>query len=345
MEESIELEAESDPFATSEESLLSVETDEGLWEEETPLESPEVEESIELEAESDPFVMTEDEDFFGGGSSEAESLDIPQASEEEEAEILSAFETETMSETIWDDSASFDEISGNREESDGENLMGFEEDEDNDRDLVEIFDGDESEVQVSSEVPGSYAGVVGNAEKIDELETELLDVFGDTEELDFPEMRQEVSDFGNPIDTAVMESLQADMLQEDLWNESPVSHTAPTIVEPDLEEMIDEFPQEGLDSLEESTEDSVLSGSEGLDDLLSEDWEEEERAIAPDIMAEELVLEGEDEIDPLADLFNDEETDPFAMDSSKSLKEEDSGIFDALGEDPFGELEDPFAQE
>jgi hypothetical protein len=144
-------------------------------------------------------------------------------------------------------------------------------------------------------------------------------------------------------DAKAVEEIEADM--GDLWEDSPVSHTAPTVVEPDAEGMIDEFAQEGLDSFGESVQESILDESDGLDELLSEDWEQEEEDITPPAMTEELMLEEEDEVDPLADLFADEEdADPFgeSLDLSEESNQEGSELFNDLGEDPFADLEDPF---
>ncbi|MDJ1170681.1 hypothetical protein PMG71_14710 [Roseofilum sp. BLCC_M154] len=291
--------ATEDPLASSEEELLMEESQESLWE------------KIE-EAEGDPF-----------GSAETELLDIPEASEEEEAEILSAFETDTMSETIWNDTTSSEEVFGETEE------------------LLDVFE-EEEEVQTPLEVPDFSSDVT--EELVEGEEEDVLDVFGDTEEFDFEAVDAQAEDRA-VRDAKAVEEIEADM--GDLWEDLPVSHTAPTVVEPDAEGMIDEFAQEGLDSFGESVQESILDESDGLDELLSEDWEQEEEDITPPAMTEELMLEEEDEVDPLADLFADEEdADPFgeSLDLSEESNQEGSELLNDLGEDPFADLEDPFEE-
>ncbi|MBP0031216.1 hypothetical protein, partial [Roseofilum sp. Guam] len=299
-----------DPFSSSEEELLLDESQESLWE------------KIE-EAEGDPF-----------SSADQQPLGIPEASEEEEAEILSAFEMDTMSETIWNDMSSSEETSVETEA------------------LLDVFEPEEEEVQIPLDLPDFSSEMTEEYGEAEETDADLLDVFGDTEELDFP-----LGDQSNAIaedrasaqalsDAKAIEEIGADM--GDLWEDSPVSHTAPTEVEPELEGMIDEFAQEELDSFGESVQDSILDHSDGLEALLSEDWEKEEE-ITPPAITEELMLEEDDEVDPLADLFAEEDdaTDPFAesLDLSEgSTQQEESELFDALGDDPFADLEDPFEE-
>ncbi|MBP0014890.1 MAG: hypothetical protein J7525_17475, partial [Roseofilum sp. SID3] len=293
---------DDDPFSSSEEELLLDESQESLWE------------KIE-EAEGDPFA-----------SADQQPLGIPEPSEEEEAEILSAFEMDTMSETIWNDMSSPEESSVETEA------------------LLDVFEPEEEEVQIPLDLPDFSSEVIEEYGEAEETDADLLDVFGDTEELDFP-----LGDRSNAIaedraiaqvlsDAKAIEEIGADM--GDLWEDSPVSHTAPTVVEPELEGMIDEFAQEELDSFGESVQDSILDQSDGLEELLSEDWEKEEE-ITPPAITEELMLE-EDEVDPLADLFaeDDNAVDPFAesLDLSEgSTQQEESELFDALGDDPFAD--------
>ena len=251
-----------------------------------------------------------DLDPFAASSSE-EPLEIPDPSEEEEAEILSAFETQTMSDTIWDENPVFTTSSGMEREEEVDPLAD------------------------------EHSGDVGELMGFEEDE-ELLDVFGATEELDFDQPADESQSLS---DARAVQEIAEDMLGDDLWGEDAIGPTAPTVVDSESDEIVDELPLESLNSLDGLAEDTGLERSEALDDLLSEEWDDGGDAIAQSTVTEELVLE-DDDIDPLADLFADDETDSFAesLDLSAGSSKNDSGLLDAIAEDPFAELEDPFAE-
>ncbi|MDJ1183444.1 hypothetical protein [Roseofilum casamattae] len=301
---------ESDPFAEAEEELTDDSDADALWIEE---------ETVAPALEEDPFAEAEEDlldlDLFATSSSE-EPLEIPDPSEEEEAEILSAFETQTMSETIWDEEQ--DPVFTTSSGSEGEEEVNPFADE-NSGDVSELMGFEEDE--------------------------ELLDVFGVTEELDFGEPEEDFQESQSLSDAKAVQEIAEDMLGDDLWGETSIGPTAPTVVDFESDEIVDELPSESLNSLDESAGDTASERSEALEDLLSEEWDDGGNTIAQSTLTEELVLE-DDDIDPLADLFADDETDSFAesLDLSEESSKNDSGLLDAIAEDPFAELEDPFAE-
>ena len=324
---------ESSPLADTD-----VESDEPL--DETPAgdgESAEILGAFDLEEESESFwdepqaseaaPQSTDEsqlvDPFGESSGETP------AGEEDEVEILSAFDMEEESESFWDESQAAAATTAGSHPS-GELSFDSQEAptmEEGDVEILETFDTDEA-LDLGWEEPQVPAAASPVANGSDE--SQLVDPLDESSTL--ASLTDEDAD--------LMSAFDPDIEAPELDEPQPYPGTTAADLGIEEREVLEDFgdeasmdlSDEAFDSSVENTDSPGYDESDPLAALLSEDLPEEGQSLSTE---EAIDLDEDNELDPLAALFAEEPGDSEDPFQSEVADDDDSELLEAFNSDPF----------